>query len=495
MNLPKQGDRPSVSKVNLKRASLSALVWSVAEKWGAHIFSLGVFLLLARLLGPEEFGLVAMAGVYIVFAQVFVDQGLSSALVQREPLTSSHLNSAFWFSVALGIVLTLISWLLAPVVANIFDEPALIVVLRWLSFVLVVNSLSGVHVALFQRRLEFKPLAVRTLIATLVSGIVAIIMALQGFGVWSLVAQQLVAATLKLGLLWLQSPWRPALEFSFSAMKELMSFSLNMLGNNLVEFGNRQFDKLIVGYFLGPVILGYYVVAYRVYKLLLVMLSGAVGQVAFSSFSAIQSDHDRVRSTFYNITRMGAFIAWPVFAVVAIYASSIVGLLLDEQWNRIVPILQILLIAGALECILTFNASVFYALDKAHWRFYIGLINTLVSIVMMLISVHYGLIYIALSHTIRIFALSPLPLYLIKKLIGLEFRQYLLGLWPSFFGVVLVLVVGKCIYYFLPMMSPIYILSIGLTISVTAYILTVWLIEKELVISGFSMVRNLKGRT
>jgi len=418
------GNDSRVSRASLSRSSITALVWSAVERWGGQLVALAVYMVLARMLGPDDFGLVALAGVYIAFVQVFVDQGLAAAIVQRSDLHSRHKDSAFWLSLVIGLVLAGFSILLASPIASLLGEPVLAELIPWLSLSIVFASLTSVQLGLLQRRLEFRPLAVRTLVATAVGGFVGVVMALNNAGVWSLVAYQLVSGGLRLILLWRSSDWRPGTEVSVRAFADLMPFSLSMLGVRLLELVNRQGDKLIIGLLLGPAALGLYALAYRLYKTLNMLLSGFVSEVALSSFSALQHEPELLRSAYYKASRVAALVAFPSFALTAGLAAIGVPWVLGDKWAASVPVLQWLALAGALECVLFFNANLMVALGKAHWRLGVASLNAVLNLVGFAVAARFGIEWVAMVYAVRAWLVAPLPYFLVGRLISFDVWRY-----------------------------------------------------------------------
>lgn len=489
----KPTDRPD--RKNLGRASLLALFWSGIEQWGGQVFSLAFYVLLARLLGPNDFGIVAMAGVYVAFVQLFVNQGLAMALVQRNDLQSNHLNSAFWTSVILGVALAIASCYFSDEVAMIYKQPELGNVIQALSITLIFTSLSGVHTALLKRRLQFKPLAIRTLVATLLGGFVGVAMAFSGYGIWSLVGQQLVSSCVRMLLLWIQSDWRPSFQFSFSALREIMPFSLNILGANLVEFGNRYSDKFIIGLYLGPAALGLYVVAYKLYRTLTILLAGFIGQVAVSSFSAMQNEPEKLRKAFYRVTRLASFVSFPVFAMTAAIAMIAFPLLLGDDWEQSAPVFMVLAIAGALECVFLFNANLMIALGKPHWRFRMGTLNAVLNIAGFYFAVNYGIFYVALAYVLRTILVSPLPIYLVKLLIDIKPSEYIKGFSVPFVGVATICIASAFLSSFAEILENSYVLLFVFVSACSAfYLLITYLMNKPVVMDLMHMKKYIKAR-
>jgi PST family polysaccharide transporter len=224
-------------------------------------------------------------------------------------------------------------------------------------------------------------------------------------------------------------------------LSELLPFSVSILGNNLVEFGNRQGDKFIIGIILGPVALGYYVLGYRLYRTLNMLLTGFVSQVTVSSFSALQNDSARLLKSYLALTRVAASVAFPVFAIAAALAPGFIPELLGNKWESSIVVFQILCLVGALECVSFFNGSVMIALGKPHWKFGIGLVNFVLNTLGFILFAKLGIMYVAIVYTVRAYIVSPLPLILIRKLINLRIRDFLNGLAFAFFA-------ALCLYVF-----------------------------------------------
>lgn len=236
----------------------SAMGWAYAMDISSRVLGTAVTFILAALLGPEEFGLVALALVYVMFIDMLQRQGLSSAIVQRRSLDDDHLHSAFWMIATVSVTLTVGSVLLSGWWAGVNNTAQLQPVIIWLSALLPVNGLIVVQEAILRRQMRFRPLAVRNTIASLVGGLLGIAAAFAGLGVWALVVQQLSMATTKLGVLWFVTDWRPRLRFSRRHLKDLLSFSTGSFLTSLGVFVNSRTDAMLVGIFFGPAPIGLY---------------------------------------------------------------------------------------------------------------------------------------------------------------------------------------------------------------------------------------------
>ena len=477
--------------MNLRQKSIRGLFWSAAQSWGGQLVTLVVFALLARLLEPSAFGLIAMANVFVAFTKVFLDQGFAMAIIQRRDLEQGHLNTAFWANVLIGLVLTCLGFAIARPVAQLFDEPQLTPIVRWFSVLFLVSSLSAVQQALLKREFEFKKLAVRSLVAVLLGGIVGISMALQGYGVWSLVGQQLTNSIVQLALLWGLSHWRPSFDISVRHFKDLFSYGANIVGINITEFLNRNADKFMIGYYLGPIALGYYAVAYKLLETLSLLFASVTSQVTFSSFSAMQSNTERMRNAFYSATQLTSLVTFPMFAGLAVIAPTFVILIFGPQWQASVPVVQVLMLVGILESVYLYNANVMLAMGKPSWRFKLNLLNSLVNVVGFVIAVRWGIVAVAAAYVIRAYLLSPIPLVLVQRLIDIRISTYLRNFSvPLLAAAVMVITVFFASPNIASHVSPIWHVALSILLGMIVYFVMAAILSPSLVSQARDMFLN-----
>lgn len=422
--------------MDLREKAVKGLVWSSAQSWGGKIVSTSVFLLLAKLLGPEAFGLIALASLYMAFMGVFVDQGFAQAIIQRENLEPEHLDTAFWTSVSTALLLMLGSITASELIAGLFQEPQLAPIIQLLSFQFLFSALQSVQVAILARKLAFKELAIRSLISTLISGFVGVLFALKGFGIWSLVAQQLSNSFVNVIVLWKVSDWYPNFRFSANHFRQLFSFSVNILGFNILRFFNQRSDDFLIGYFLGTIALGYYTVAYRLLRVMIDVLTNTTTKVALPAFARIQQDKEKMRKGFYTVTQLTSFVAFPSFIAVGILAPELVNALFGENWLPSIPVMQVLVLVGIIQSVSYFNGSVMLAMGKPDWRLKINLLNVILNIIGFMLVVDRGIVAVALIFFVTNCLVTPIALVMIRKLIDLDigvyFKQYIPSLSASF---------------------------------------------------------------
>jgi O-antigen/teichoic acid export membrane protein len=411
--------------MSLKGKTIQGVIWSAIQNWGSQFSALLVFLLLARILDPGSFGLVALANVFIALMRVFLEQGFAQALIQRQEIEPEHIDTAFWTSVATGFVLTAIGLGTANWVAAGFNQPQLAPIICWLSLSFIASSLNSVQRALLERQFAFQAIAVRFLISTVIGGMVGLGLALQGWGVWSLVGQQLVQEWLGAILLWSASDWRPRLRFSLPHLRQLLNFGVNILGLNFLGFFNNRSDDLLIGYFLGSTALGYYSVAYRILTVMTELLVGTSSKVALPAFSRLQQEPDRFRKAFYSATQLTSSIAFPGFLATAVLAPELIEALFGSQWLAAVPVMQILSFVGLLRTVSYFKGSIFSAMGKPGWHLRLNILSASLNVIGFSISVRWGIAAVACAYLLRACIVFPISQTAVGKLIQAPMSTYL----------------------------------------------------------------------
>jgi len=412
--------------MDLRTKAIQGVGWSAVRNWGSRLITFLVYAVLARALSQSAIGLVALAGTYIAFVRVFVNQGFAEAIIQREEVEDAHLDTAFWTNMGLAGLAVGLSVALAPQIARLFGEPELAPIIQWLSPSFVLAALQGVQQSIFERRLDYRTLAIREFAAAVVGGAVGISMAVAGQGVWSLVGLFLAERITAVIVLWTASDWAPGLHVSRRHFTDLFRFGINILGTNLLYYVNSRADTLIIGAVLGPAALGLYDVAYKLYQSALDLITLTISSVAFSTFSRMQNNLDRMRNAFYTATQTVAVIAFPAFVGGMAIAPELVEVLFGDTWiPQSATVFQVLAVIGILHSVFYFNSGIIMACDKPQWRLGISVMNAIGNLIAFTIAVPYGIVAVAAAYVIRGFILAPVELILIRRLIDLDIRSYL----------------------------------------------------------------------
>lgn len=472
--------------------AVTGLAWSAVEKWGQQVMNLIVFMVLARLLEPEDFGLIAMASVFSAFVMVFLDQGMATALVQREELDPIYIDTAFWANVLAGIILTIIGVTLSDFVAGIFNIPSLAPIIAWLSLSFFIYSLSSTQQAIIQRKMDFRSLALRSLIAKLVGGVAGVVLAIRGYGVWALVAQSLVTALVALVVLWTVSDWRPRFQFSIKRFKELFSFGMNVMGAQTINFFDLRLDHFLIGYFLGPTLLGYYAIAYRFLLLTQELIMGLTHQVLFATFSRLQKNIKVLRDVFYQATQFISIIVWPLYVGLVITAPEFIIVLFGDKWSSSVQVMQILALSGIPLCTLVLSGNLAVSLGKPSWHLKARFIISIARILGFILAVRWGIVAVAIAFVAtNIFIYTPINIWLANRLIRLDFKKYFSYFTAPIIGSVVMTITifgSKHVLYGLPGLY--WSLILDIIIGALSYFGVIWLMRPNIFRQASDLIRR-----
>lgn len=429
---------------DLKARTVRGVGWSTVQSWSHQILTFLVYWVLARILGPETYGLIALAGVFITILDIFSDVSFGAALEQRKDLTQDHINAVFWAFLGLGLVLSAIGIAAAPLVAAFFSEPALPPVIRWLSLGFFLQMVCGVQASLLRRDLRIKALTSQTLCSVVVGSAVGVTLALQGAGVWALVAQRLTMRSVAVVMLWRLSPWRPERRFSYRHFREVAAFGFSVMGNRVLSYLNQRLDQLLIGRFLGTTALGLYFNAHRLMSLSTSLLIGSYSQIAMPAFARLQDDPRRFQAAFNKACRFITLVAFPAFTLLAILGDDLIMVFLGQQWQESAPVLQVLALAGIVLAVQYVNGAAMMAWGRADLRLVVLAIHGLGNTIGFLLAVRHGIVAVAAAYTIRAYLLAPLDTWLNHRLGAVAVRGLLRAIRSQALAA---LVMGVCVWY------------------------------------------------
>lgn len=365
---PPGGDRPSAGggeDPEPGHTFRSAVGWSFVLTGGQRLFGFLVTLVLAGLLGPTAYGTVAMAMVFVMFTQVFLLQGLLPALIQRRGLNHQQLTSAFWLGMSMSVLLAAVVVALSGWWAAVNNLPDLQLVIIALTPLLPISALMLVQEAWLRRRLEFKKLAIRANLSVIAGGVLGLVSAALGAGVWSLVIQQLTMQCVGVVVLWSVSSWRPSFHFAWSEVRPLLPFSASSTASAVGGFISTSGDALIIGIFFGPAAVGLYQLATRVVQTVVEVMAMSLQEVALPELARLQHDRGEIRRRMDGMLSLGARATVPVLAVLAI-ASPWFADVLGQEWADAATVIRILALVGVMRLFSAFSAPLLQALNHPH---------------------------------------------------------------------------------------------------------------------------------
>ncbi len=480
---------------DLRQAAVRGAGWSLASAWGGRIVSTATFFLLARLLAPDEFGIVALATLVIELGQRLMNRGFGAAIVQRKEVTRDDLDAAFWFSLGVGSLLTAISWASADLVADLVGEPTFAPVLRVLSINWMLSAFWVVPQNVLQRELRFAGLTVRRLLSVTISGAVAVGLALAGAGVWSLVAMSLVQSVVSIVVLWTVSSWRPSRRFSRASLVSMRGYASRIVAIEFVGFFAVRGEGLLVGVVLGPASLGFYAVAQRFVIFLNEVFTASIGRVAFPVFSRLQNQSERRLRALRSVIRLTSLLAFPAFAGLAVLAPELVAVLLGPTWEPSVILIQLLAIHGLRSALSYFVSSVIVSTGDAALQLRVMLIGVCVKAIALLIGIQYGATGVAWAVVISSYLTLPLTFWALRRATGLTARSYLRQtLEPALASAAMVGAVLAFKWVVGGELTDLSVLVLGSMVGVVTYGLTIALIRPRLLSEIRDVLRDLGGR-
>ena len=408
----------------LRSKVVSGLIWATVEQIVTIVATLATFIILARLLTPSAFGIVALASLVVALTANLADFGLSDAIIQHQDLADEHKSTAFWFQLILAIASAGILWLGAKPIAELLREDALAPMIKVLSSALPLSALAAVPVALLRRQLKIKLLAIRSIIALVCGGIIGVALALNGAGAWSLVCQQLTQVLVGLFVIWTGTAWRPQLQFSLARLRKLACFGVGVFATRFVETASRRADEALIGSTLGTALLGVYAGAARLVGAPIQIFSALMQQVAMPTLSQVQDDRLRFVRAYLEAIELAALLSLPAFVALLALAREVVLTLLGSQWVDSVAILRILVLLGLAQVMMQVTATAIIAQGKPAWNLRISVLTGFLRFVGCLMAFPFGLQAVAVAFIVGTLIVVPIQLQMLRHLVHFEIRQF-----------------------------------------------------------------------
>lgn len=415
---------PTADGDDLRARATAGVMWAAAEKWTVRASTLVGFILLGRLLGPTEFGIVALAMVFITVLTVFTDGGLTLYLIQSRTMDRTIASTAFFISGAAGLVLAPALALAAPALARLLDAPTLAQILPALSLSLLIGAFSNVPASLLQREMRFRVLATRQVVATTVSVVVAVVLAVSGAGVWALVAQTLVRSVISFGMLWGSTDFRPAWAFSGPAAREMSAFGSKNIGVELLRRARTEGEVLLIGVLAGTTALGLWTVALRLADVVLDLCTSAFGRVAHPVFARLQDDSPRLGRALSTAMALGALVMVPMLMLLSLVSEAVVPIVFGPQWLPAAGVAAILAIRTLVTGLGDFHRSVLLATGKAGAELVITFVQVAVQAVIIVVFADDGLTTLAFALTAWAVISWPIRALVVWRIHGIGARAY-----------------------------------------------------------------------
>lgn len=406
---------------SLRGKTIKGIFWSALERLSVQGVQVFVMLVIARILTPKDFGLIGMLAIFIAVSQSLVDSGFSQALIRKQDRSEADNSTVFYFNITVSSGLYLILYFASPWVSLFYDEPQLCSLMRVLCLVIVINSFSVVQRAIYTANINFKTQAKATFVATALSGCFGISLALNGFGVWTLVYQQLINAVFVAVLLWIFSGWRPLRIFSWQSFKELYSFGWKLLVSGLIDTIYRNLHQLVIGKVFTAASLGQYTQANTFASLPSSNVSGIIQRVTYPVLSKLQDDDERLRICYRRLLRMSAFIIFPMMSILAGVSKPLVIFLVGDQWELASILLIPLCFSMMWYPIHSINLNLLQVKGRSDLFLRLEIIKKIVGTLILFASIPFGLLFMCYCGIVSSIICLIINTYYTEKLISVGF--------------------------------------------------------------------------
>lgn len=475
---------------SLKQKTTKGLFWSSVERFSNQGVSFIFSIILARILAPSDFGIVAMIGIFFAVAQSFVDSGFSNALVRKTDRREEDLSTCFYFNIAVGLVAYIVLFFIAPFVATFYNQPILSPIIRITGLGVVLNSLCVVQQALFTIRIDFKSQAKVTLSATIISGIVGVVLAYLEYGVWALVWQGVVMSLVRMGLLWLMSKWRPKTGFSKVSFHYLFGYGSKLLASGLLDTIYNNIYPIVIGKFYTPAQLGNYSRALTFAQLPSSNITSILQRVTFPVLSTIQDDMPRLQTDYRRLLKLSAFIVFPLMMGLAAVAFPVIRIILTPKWEGCSLYLQIICFALMLYPIHAINLNLLQVKGRSDLFLRLEVIKKIVGVCIMCITIPLGITAMCIGMVASSLIALFINTFYTGKLIDIGYLKQMRDLLPIFINSLLM---GGVVFITIQfIMNDVFKLMVGGIIGGLYYLLSSYIFTRDEVAELKILLNGLK---
>lgn len=478
---------------SLKNKTISSILWTACEKFGTLFLSFFGNLILARFLTPNDYGLVGMLTIFISVAELFVDSGFGSALIQKDDVTEIDYSTVFWINICISLFCYFLLYIFAPIIENFYGMDLLKEILRIKGLVLFIQAFRIVQTTKLRKALDFKTLSIIYFICSLISTVISIYLAYIGLGVWSLVAKTLIESFLKTIILIIRVKWKPLFKFSILSFKSLFSYGGVMLLTSIVLQVYSSAQSLIIGKCFSAKELGLYTQASKLESIPTSAMQGVVNQVTFPVFSKIKNEKERIQKGLKKILINLSYVSFPIMVYFIICAEPIFDLLYTDVWKPAIPYFKYLCLVGMMVSVNTVNTNLIKASGDKKEYFNLQVTKRICAIIILVLSLKFGMQGLLLSRILIEYGFFVANGRITKKIIGYKISEQIKDCLPNY---ILAFSVGVCtnfisINIFLP--NIIQILLIGI-IYFGIYILISWIFKFKAFISYKEIISNILKR-
>lgn len=428
---------------SLKTKTVSGLLWSFIDNFAKLGLTFVIGIILARLLTPREFGLIGMITIFIALSQSLVDSGFTQALIRKKDCTQTDYSTVFYFNLFVGIILYAVLFFSAGAISHFFDEPQLLLIMQVVGLSIIVNAFAIVQRARLIKAINFKLQTKISIIASIVSGVIGIIMAYTGYGVWSLVYKSLLGYAISSFLLWIWNKWMPSFIFNKNSFKEMFSFGYKLLISGLIDTAYRNIYLLIIGKYFTATELGYYTRADQFNNLPSQNITMVIQRVSYPVLSEIQNDMPRLKEAYQKLIKSSMLISFVSMMIMIAIAKPLILTLIGEKWIPSVIYLQLLSFTGMLYPLHAINLNMLNVQGRSDLFLKLEIIKKILAIPVIAIGVFLGIKIMIVGMIFHSMIAYFINSYYSGKQIGYSSLHQIKDIFPSF---ILAMIIGVIVY-------------------------------------------------
>lgn len=429
---------------SLKNETVNSLLWSSVERFSVQGIQYVISIIIARLLTPSDYGLIAMLTVFIAIFQTFVDGGFGNALIQKKDRTETDYSTVFFFNVVISCVLYVILYFSSPYIATFYAEPKLDIITKVVGLILIINSFGIVQQTKLTIVLDFKRQAIAALIAVIISGCVGIALARGGYGVWSLVWYTLLNNIIRVYVLWIFTKWRPLFIFSTESFKKLFSFGSKILLSSLLHTIYTNLYTLVIGKKFTAADLGYFNRASTLAQFPSTNFTNVIVKAIYPIQCKMQDDKEQLNKMFIIYLRMACYVIFPIMIGLCVMAEPIIKLTLTDKWLQAVPFFQVLCIAYMWDPVMKINHNILNVNGRSDYFLQAEVIKKVVATIILIASIPFGIMVMCVGLIAYSFADMLIIIYFTHKLTNITLYRQTKELMPV---VLLSFSMGAVVYF------------------------------------------------
>lgn len=475
--------------ISLKEKTLKGVVWSGIERFATAGVNFIISLVIARMLSPNEYGIIAMLGIFMAISQSIIDSGFSNALIRKNDRTEIDFSTTLYFNIVVSLFMYGVLFFLSPFIAIFYRVPELEKITKVVGTTLIWGALSIVQQSILTIKVDFKTLMKVSLFAAIISGCVGIIMAEVGFGVWALVGQMLSVSIVRTIALWIVAKWRPKTGFSIKSFKNLFGYGSKLLIAGIIETIYRNLYSIIIGKFYQVEKLGLYYRGDLFASYASSNITGVIQRVTFPIMAEIQDDRERLSSVFLKTLRSVCFFVFPVMTFIMISAEPLVKLVLTDKWINCVPIMQILCISYMWYPVHILNLNVLQVLGRSDLFFKIEIIKKIIGLLILLGTLPFGIIIMCWGRVLYCGIELFINMYYTNRIVNMEYLEQLRCTLPFMLYSIIIVIVSLFLHQYIP--NDVLTLLIDSALIVVFWLLIVQKIER---LTFSSILSNTKRR-